>query len=120
MGRSAPAAGLWSSRPPTKKSEIRKPSTAAIATNLKPAWIPVANDSRTIVVIVAWAEGPSWCRAAVPESVPASTPCRTAVWWSVSWVPAAPALSASSSSEERVKIVVVIPSPIAPPAIWNM
>ena len=30
-----------SQRPPTKKSEIRKPSTAAIVTKRKPAWIPV-------------------------------------------------------------------------------
>ena len=53
-----------SSRPPTKKSEVRKPSTAATVTNLNPAWIPVANDCETYAWTLSWAEAESWLNAA--------------------------------------------------------
>ena len=122
--RSACALGAarWrSSRPPTKNSEIRKPSTAAIATNRKPAWIPVANDSRDdrrdrglgrraeLVkrrrARVGAGEHPVQDGGLVIGQVESRRrrPCRRARSRSVS-----------------VKIVVVIPRPIAPPAIWNM
>jgi hypothetical protein len=108
------------SGPPTNSSAITQPTTAIRETTRNPAWMPATNESRTMSRARSAPTVLSWSNAFSPESVPASTPWTTFSCDSVSCEPAALAFSATSLSEVLSKIAVVSPSPIAPPAIWNM